>query len=786
MQLSKVWLQEFFNKPIDKVDLDEILTMAGLEVEEVKYLSKLSELIVVGEIVNIENHPDADRLKVCQVNVGLKKTLQIVCGAPNARTGIKAPCALVGAKLIDFEIKKARLRGVESNGMLCSAKELGISEESDGLYELDLDKKPGQLITDALLLNDSIYTLSLTPNRADCLSMTGVAREVSALLDIPLKEIKDKLLKESFTIDQVVRILEKDSCARYCGIQIKNINNKVTLPAWMSQKLNRSGIESINPVVDITNYVLLEMGQPLHAFDQSQINGDISVRKANKNESLELLNDQDIKFEGNELIIADNKKPLALAGIMGGKESSIGINTNEIFIESAYFDPTSIAGRARSFGLNTDSSHRFERGVDFENTVSALKRATSLITEFCGGNHSNILDIKNNLPLRKPIELRIQKVSSILGVSLNKDDIGSVLTQLKLNFIEQKDSFIVTPPSFRFDLLIEADLVEEVIRIYGYNNIPALTPTSKSKMLASPNDRKSIYSIKSSLSVLGYNEVVTYSFINKNTEEKLHSNSDIIELTNPIASQMNVMRSKMWGSHIETLIYNLNRGQNQIRIFEIAPVYKKVKSEFKENLMLSGLVHGDYIPEQWIGKKRKVNFFDLKGDIETICSNTLSFNTPNENIPEAFHPGQVAELIVGKNLVGWLGQLHPAWQQKYELPGKVYLFELLMENLVNLQKLDTKLATKFPPVRRDISVVVDSHIRIGDIVNEVKSQDINRVIDFYSFDVYEGVGIENNKKSIAFLILMQDTYKTLEDKEVNIVVDQVLAILKSKFKAKLR
>ena len=786
MQFSKAWLQEFFDKSIDKIDLGEVLTMAGLEVDDVQDLSRLSKLIVVGEIISIEKHPDADRLNVCQVNVGLEKTLQIVCGAPNARAGIKVPCALVGAKLPGFEIKKAKLRGVESNGMLCSAKELGVSKDSEGLYELDLDKKVGQLIIDVLSLNDVIYTLSLTPNRADCLSMLGIAREVSALAELSLKDIKNQVVKESFTLNQKVKIHEKNSCPRYCGVQIKNINNKVTLPVWMEQNLERSGISSINPVVDITNYVLLEMGQPLHTFDQSKISGEISVRRANRNESLRLLNDQNIKLEGVELIIADEKGPLALAGIMGGDSSSVNSNTTEIFIESAYFDPIDIAGRARSFGLNTDSSHRFERGVDFKSTSSALQRAVALIIEFCGGECSNILDVENNLPKREPIQLRTKKVSNIMGVVLKDSDIKFVLDKLDLTYSEHKDGFLITPPSFRFDLSIEEDLVEEIIRIYGYNNIPALTPNSQNKMLAAPNNKKSIYSIKSSLANLGYNEVISYSFIDKETEENLHSNVDLIQLQNPIASQMNVMRSKMWGSHIETLIYNLNRGHNQIRIFEIAPVYQKIKSNFKETLMLSGLVYGDYIPEQWSDDKREVNFYDIKGDIEIISSNTLSINTPKNIVPEAFHPGQVAELTMDKALVGWVGQLHPAWQQKYELLGKTYLFELSIEKLVNLPDVDIKLPTKFPPLRRDISVVVDIDIKVGDMVKEVKSRIIDRVVDFYPFDIYEGKGIEDNKKSIAFLILMQDTYKTLEDEEVSNIVNQVLDILQNKFKAKLR
>ena len=794
MQFSKAWLQEFFDKSIDEIDLGEVLTMSGLEVDDVQDLSKLSDLVVVGEIITLEKHPDADRLNICQVNVGLEKNLQIVCGAPNARPGIKVPCALVGAKLsidsklrqAEFEIKKAKLRGIESNGMLCSANEIGFSQDSEGLFELDSSKEPGHSVTEALSLNDEVYTLSLTPNRADCLSMRGISRELSALTEIALKPIKNEPLNDSYILNQEIKVLDKKACPRYCGIQIKNIDNKVTSPKWMINKLERGGIKSINPVVDITNFVLLEMGQPLHSFDQSQIYGAISVRRANKNESLDLLNDQNIKLKGDELIIADENGPLALAGIMGGAVSSVNNNTTEIFIEAAYFDPIDISGRARSFGLNTDSSHRFERGVDFEETLDSLNRASSLIIQICGGDCSNLIDIKSTLPKRESIELRTKKVSDIMGVELKDIDIQSVLDKLNLKYIIQKASFLVTPPSFRFDLSIEEDLVEEVIRVYGYNNIPALMPTSETKSLSSPNDKKNIYSIKNSLINLGYNEVVSYSFIDKETEERLHLNKDLIQLQNPIASQMNVMRSKIWGSHIEVLNYNLNRGQNQVRIFEIAPVYKKLNSNFNEVTMLSGLVYGNSMPEQWNNKKREVNFFDLKGDIEIISSNTLSIDIPKNTIPDALHPGQAAELILDKKSIGWMGQLHPEWQQRYDLPQKTYLFELTIESLVNLPKINIKLPTKFPPLRRDIAVIVDQDINAGEIIKAVKSQEINRLIDFYPFDIYEGSGIENNKKSIAFLILMQDTYKTLEDEEVANVVDKVLDILKNKFNAKLR
>jgi len=786
MQLSKNWLNEHLSGNLDDINLSQILTTAGLEVEDVQDLSALSDLVVVGEIVEIEKHPDADRLKVCKVNVGKSSSLQIVCGAPNARLGIKVPCAKVGAKLSDFEIKKAKLRGVESFGMLCSSKEIGLSQESDGLLELNISLKAGEKIKDSLGLNDTIYTLSLTPNRADCLSIIGVAREVAALTSFSLVKKDEPKFAETYPLGQTVTVVDQSACPRYCSRQIKGVDNKVQTPDWLTRKIERGGIKSINPVVDITNFVLLELGQPLHAFDQKKISGGIEVRPSVKNEKLILLDDQEITLKGGELVIADDKHPLALAGIMGGLASSISSETNELFLESAYFDAVSIAGRARSFSLNTDSSHRFERGVDYENSLYALDRATQLIIEICGGQASEAIDLSYDLPDRKAITLRPKKVSSIMGINIAVDEIEVVLNKLSLKFKKQNDSFIVTPPSFRFDLKIEEDLIEEVIRIYGYDNIPALTPVAPIKMLEQISHKKNKIDIKRFIANLGYNEIISYSFISRETEEGFHSNEDIIELKNPIASQMNVMRSRIWGSHIEALTQNINRGQTQVRLFEVASTYKKSEKGFAEHEMLSGLVYGKKYPEQWGDEGLEVNFYDLKGDIESFSGSTLTFKAAKNKTPSSLHPGQAAEILVNNKGIGWLGQLHPAWQQKYEIPGKVYLFELKVSELIKLPDTNFHMPVKYQSVRRDISIIVDKATSVGSIVNAVYEARFDCLIEFYAFDVYEGSGIENDKKSIAFLILMQDTYKTLEDKEVNNTVDQVLSLLKDKFNVQLR
>ena len=786
MQFSKKWLQEFFNKSLDNINLDQVLTEAGIEVENIQDLSSISKEIVVGEIVEINKHPDADRLNICQVDIGSKDYLQIVCGAPNARQGIKVPCAKVGAKLPEFVIKKAKLRGVESFGMLCSAKEIGISDDAEGLYELNQDLELGYPVVDALALDDSIFHLSITPNRADCLSIKGIAREISALSDLPLIGDDQLTIKSSLENTQDIKIEDSIACPRYCGLQIKNINNNSKLPDFIVQHIERGGINSINPVVDITNYVLLKLGQPLHAYDNKKIEGQIIVRKARKDEKLLLLNEQIIKFKGDELIIADKSGPLALAGIMGGETSSIKNNTSDIFLESAYFDPIQIAGRARSFSLNTESSHRFERGVDFNNTLFALEYAAELIIKYCGGSLSNSKEINGDLPERKPINLRIGKIAKIMGITISDKDVESILQKLKFNYKKNKDEFIVTPPGYRFDINIEEDLVEEVIRLIGYNNIPAINPSMKANMLPSESRKKTNNHIKDTLVTLGYNEIVSYSFIPKDTELNLHGNEDLIELQNPIASHLNVMRSKMWGSHIEALLYNLNRGQRIVRIFEISSIYKTQKNGYKETKILSGLAYGDHIPEQCGEKNREINFYDIKGDIENISSKTLGFTKPKNYIPKCLHPGKTSEILEKNTSVGWLGELHPLWQQKFELPRNTYLFEINSAVLTDLDEVTYEIPGKFIPVRRDISIVIDKEVQVGEIINDINTRKIKGLVKFEPFDIYQGDGIQNDKKSIAFLILMQDTYRTLEDSDVNKIVNEVLKVLESKFGATLR
>jgi len=787
MQVSKTWLQTFFNQSLDQIDIENILTMAGLEVDEVKSFDNLSDLVVVAEVVSVEKHPDADRLNVCQVNAGQSKHLQIVCGAPNVRSGLKVPCALVGAKLADFEIKKAKLRGVDSHGMLCSAKEIGLSQEADGLLELNQDTMVGTTIKQALSLDDTVYTLSLTPNRADCLSILGVAREVASLSKIPMKTQNPPAVTSKGKCEQKIEITDQASCPRYCGRQIRGVNNNQKLPDFIIQSLERSGIGLISPIVDITNYVLMELGQPLHAFDQHKLQGQIQVRRANKKEKITLLNEQEVELSDKDLVIADEKGPIALAGIMGGLDSAIDASTTDVFLESAFFSPEVIAGRARSFGLSTDSSHRFERGVDYANTAYALDRATELIIEYCGGVASELIDVQSDLPTRDTIKLNASKVSKVLGLSLDEKIIENAIKSLQMTYKQTKPGmFEVTPPSYRFDLKIEADLIEEVIRLYGYDNIESILPDQKAEMLEVSDSQIDINETKNKMANLGYTEVVTYSFIDKDLEQELHENKNLIELNNPIASQMNVMRSKLWASHLEVLNYNINRGQSQVRIFEIAPTYHKQNNTIFEQTMVSGLAYGSSMPEQWKYKNEENNFFNIKGDIEIITSNLLGYEMPSKGVPGALHPGQTALITLNGEAVGWLGHLHPVWQQKYDLTEPTFIFEFRLDALQNRSLNDIELPSKLIPVRRDIAVIVDQELLVQDMVSAVNEAKISRLIEFAPFDLYQGQGIDKNKKSIAFLILMQDTYKTLEDSDVTKIVDQVLKILQSKFSATLR
>ena len=782
MQFSENWLRSYVNTSLDSDALNHVMIMAGLDVDDSHPLGASFSHVVVGEIVSIKKHPDADRLQVCDVNIG-DKTLQIVCGASNARQGIKVACALVGAKLPAIDIKEAKVRGVESFGMLCSLKELGLAEEAEGILELSHDLKNGSDLRVALDLNDQITTLKLTPNRSDCLSVWGVAREVAAISASSLSPITYEVNPIKQSEKKNVHIEEKSACPRYCGRIIKNVDNTKTLPDGIISRLERSNIKSISPIVDITNYVLLEIGQPLHAFDHDQLQGDVIVRFAKSEEPIHLLNDTKIKLSKKDLVIADNSGAIAFAGVMGGMSSSVTERTQSIFLESAFFDPNIIAGKARAYNLSTDSSYRFERGVDFANTRLALERASSLIIEYCGGEAGEITEVVNALPKRSEIHLRLKKLNAILGIEVPSQDVERIFNQLGFEVSKTIEGFKVTPPSYRFDIAIEEDLIEEVVRLYGYDKIPSHHPVSHQAML--PSSGASQRDLKEILISRGFYEVVTYSFIEDEIEKLFHGNSNPIQLKNPIASQMSTMRSSLWGSHLEVLTYNLNRQVSRLNIFEIAQTFQGAKKDFIETEVISGLSYGSFMPEQWSDKIRDIDFYDMKAHIEGLTSKPLTFKR-SDKTPLALHPGQSAEVFLEGQSIGWVGKLHPKWQQHFSLPKAPLIFELKIEILLQDKAFQYEDISKFLPVRRDIAIVVDASVEVDSILDAVYKAKIPCLNRIALFDLYQGKGIAENKKSVAFLILMQDTSKTLVDSEVDFSVSKIVELLEKQFGATLR
>ena len=791
MQFSEHWLRQFVNPKLDADELGHALTMAGLEVEEQKLATLLFNNVVVGEIISAEKHPDADRLQLCKVDVGQDKPLQIVCGAPNARVGLKAPCAMVGAKLADFKIKRAKVRGIESLGMMCSAKELGLTEEADGLLEFPATATIGQDVREYLDLDDTLYTIKLTPNRADCLSILGVARDVVAITGAPLT--LPAINEASVTTDktQIVKVNESAACPSYFGRVVEGVNAKVATPDWMVRRLERSGLRSITVIVDITNYVLLELGQPMHAFDLAKISGDINVRFAQKDEQIKLLNDTEAKLVADDLVIADDSGPIALAGIMGGKPTSVTDESNSIFLEAAFFTRDVMAGKARRHGLSTDSSYRFERGVDYGNTKQALERATGLVLDICGGQAGAITEAVATLPERKAVTLRYARVLSVLGIDISKVETGTLLTQLGFSFTESDDSFVVQAPTYRFDIEREADLIEEVARLHGYDKIPAIAPVANLNMLPLPAATLSMSWLKDSMQSQGYQEVVTYSFVEGSWERDLLANANPITLKNPIASNLSTMRSGLWGGLLDVLTYNLNRKQERAMVFEVGSTFHhadkaQVKSgdnAYREETHVAGLCYGASSPEQWSESERDFDFYDVKALVEMLTHGQAEYR--QETHP-ALHPGQSARVYLQGKAIGWIGKLHPKWQQKYDLPKSATLFELEARLLLSTALPAYEEVSKFIAVRRDIAVVVDDSVEAGAIVDAVVAAKISLLQKIQLFDIYQGKGIEGGKKSLAFLILIQDTHKTMVDSEAEAAMAELLKLLEDKFGAQLR
>lgn len=774
MKFSENWLRAWVNPKLSSTELGHLLTMAGLEVEDLAPVAPAFNNVVVAEVMEVVKHPDADRLNVCQVKVGADEILNIVCGAANVAVGIKVPCARIGAVLPgDFKIKQAKVRGIESFGMLCSDKELGLAAESSGLWLLPEDAPVGTSIREYLDLDDCVYTLKLTPNRSDCSGLSGIAREVAALTGSELSVPEVPVTKVSCDAQIAVTVEDKLACPRYCGRIIKGVNAAAATPDWMRRRLERSGLRCINAVVDITNYVMMELGQPMHAFDLATLSGGISVRRAVKGEALTLLNDQLVELSDDVLVIADQKRALALAGIMGGAGCGVETATTDVLLEAAFFDPDAIAGRARRYGLATDSSFRFERGVDFASTRHAIERASQLLIEICGGAAGEITEVAGQMPRRAPIALRKSRVARVLGIALELEQIAGIIARLQFEFTVDGECFCVTPPSFRFDLAIEADLIEEIARVHGYDNIPATSPKAALTMLPHSETQRPLARILQTLVARDYQEIVSYAFVEERIERELCGNENPVRLQNPIASNLAVMRSSLIGNLVEALHFNLNRRQTRVRLFEVGATFSGADGGYRQTQRLSGIAYGAKLPEQWGAASTAVDFYDVKADLEALFSpRELRFVAA---VHPALHPGRSAEVCCDGRRIGWIGELHPKFQG--DMAQSCIWFEVELDALLCAFVPVMSEIPKFLPVRRDLAIVADEAVAAQTLIDAMQNARAPFVQEVVLFDVYRGKGVEAGKKSLAFRVLLQDTQKTLTDAEIESGIAVLVEVL---------
>lgn len=791
MQFSERWLRTLVNPSLTSHELAHRLTMAGLEVEALQDVAPEFSGVVVAEVLSVEKHPDADKLKLCRVSVGSGDSLQIVCGAPNVSAGIKTPCARVGAQLPGITIKAAKVRGIESFGMLCSARELGISEDHGGLLVLPADAPVGEDLRRYLALDDKLFTLKLTPNRADCLSLKGLAREVSALSETPIATPSSPDAAIGSDRHREVVLEVPSACPRYCGRVISGIDPKAPTPAWMKQRLEHSGIRSISSVVDVTNYVMLELGQPLHAFDNMLLHGVVHVRYPNQGEKLRLLNGQIVEPARDMLLIADDERALAIGGVMGGEESGISGETVEIFLESAFFAPNAIAGRARALGFSSDASYRFERGVDFSATREALERATLLIQDICGGEAGPVTEAidYDHLPRRDAVRLRVSRAEKILGIALGEDIVARLLQRLAFPFTHDGDTFVVTPPGYRFDIAIEEDLIEELARLHGYDNIPAVVPHAPMAIRPQSEQERSEWRVRRLLAARDYQEVVNYSFVDANLEKDFCANNNAVTLANPIASQMSVMRSSLIGGLVANLVSNLNRRLDRIRVFETGRCFLRDAEGspipgFAQPKRIAALAWGAAAPEQWGMPARHVDFFDVKADVEILLNSVRADYERLEH--PALHPGRAASVVVQGQMVGLIGELHPQWVQKYALDTAPIVFELDLDAVLQQQRPAYKEVSRYPVVVRDLALVVSQNQQVQPLLAELTAAAPPFVRQVVLFDLYQGRGIDPDKKSLAFRVVMQDTEKTLADVQVDEAIKIMLEAATTKFDARLR
>ena len=804
MQFPESWLREFCNPPLSSEALADLLTMSGMEVEEARTVAPPFTQVVVGEVLSVERHPNADRLNVCQVDAGTGETLNIVCGAPNVRAGIKVPCALVGALLPaadaggkPFEIKLGLLRGVQSQGMLCSARELKLSEDHGGLLILDDEAAVGQDIREHLKLDDTLLTLKLTPNLGHCLSVYGIARELSALTGAPLLAPAFPAAPVLHAATLPVKVDATDLCGRFSGRIIRNVNPRAKTPAWMVDRLARCGQRSVTALVDISNYVMFEFGRPSHIFDLDKIHGGLVVRWGRAGETLKLLNGNSIEVDAQVGVIADDEAVESLAGIMGGNATAVSDDTKNVYVEAAFWWPEAVSGRSRRFNFNTDAGHRFERGVDPASTVEHIERITQLILDICGGEAGPIDDQAPNAPVRKPVTLRVARAAKVIGMPVTQQQCETVIQRLGLDFTGTAGALTVTPPSWRFDLQIEEDLIEEVIRVLGYANLPDSAPRADLTARVRSEAQRAADAVRRRLAALDYQETINFSFVDERWERELAGNADPIRLLNPMASHWAVMRSSLIGSLIGVLRFNLARKASRVRVFEAGRVYLRDAgvgdgdasvAGIHQPMRLAGLAFGGADTTQWSVKDKPVDFFDIKGDIEALFApGTVRFVAAEH---PAMHPGRCARIEAGGQVVGFAGELHPKWRQAYELPAAPLLFELEMAALTRSE------VPAFAPIQhqqsvwRDLAVIADETVTHEGLMNTIATAHKGLVRSARLFDVYKPAvtpaDMATGERSLAVRLELLDDETPLTDDRIDAVVAEVLGALSQRLGVRLR
>lgn len=791
MRVSAHWLREWVDPQLSHTELVAQLTMAGLEVDSVEPAAPVFDRVVVGHITDLAPHPQAERLQVATVDVGQGEPLQIVCGAPNVCIGMHAPTALTGAVLPNgVRVEAAELRGVGSQGMLCSAAELGLAETSAGLLALPAASLPGQDVRELLDLDDQIIDIDLTPNRGDCLSMAGVAREVGVLNRCHVHDVATDPVEPTLDTAFPVAVSAAAECPRYVGRVIRHLDSKAKTPLWMQERLRRAGLRPVSPIVDVTNYVMLELGQPLHAFDFNKLSGGIEVRYAEAGETLELLNANRVDLDLDTLLITDASGPLAIAGVMGGASSAVSPDTQDVFLESAFFTPAVIAGRARRYGLHTDASHRFERGVDPQLQVRAMERATRLLTDITNGQPGPLLETisTTHLPAEPAIRLRPERIQRVLGLSIESSMVSEILRRLGMAVADETDHWVVVPPAFRFDITVEANLIAEIGRIYGYDRLPSHTPAMRLRITPLPRNQANLARLRTALVERGFQEAITYSFVDPAFQKALDPERDPIALVNPISADLAVMRTNLWPGLTKALLHNQKRQQTRIRLFETGLSFVPDGAAVEQTTQLAGIVWGSALPEQWGVPKRWVDFFDLKADVEALLKLTgqaQAFTFTAAYHP-ALHPGQTAVIRRKDLCVGWLGALHPAVEHDLDVEGPVYVFQLRVDDLHQSTVPQFAELSRYPLSRRDIAIIVAEEVTAQAALACIRSHGGECLRDVHVFDVYRGKGIPEGYKSIAFGLILQDFSGSLTDVAVEEIMARITAGLQQQLGATLR